>query len=428
MRREEPRSPGPGVYRVLGRLRARIDETIAERGLVYPWWIPALSLIGQAVAVLGALQSRDALWPPAPVAVAFPLVLAPGTLMLLGRRIPHWVEDGAALLAAAWLFGVPLATPGSFDWTPALLAIVTAAVVARSGLKPGLLVAGLSAAMIAAMAAGPGLALTPVQLIDIVLGLVVGSMLLYQMRALKAERIAREGERARATLAERERIAREIHDLVAHSLSVTLLQITGARHSLSDLRPGPGEDALEHAEEVAEIDAALADAERVGRQAMADIRQTVSTLAEGPGPTEPLPGGTDVAALVEQMSRAGLRIDFEQDGDPGRLAQALGLGVYRIAQESLANIAKHAPGSTARVRLRVTGDTARLTVRNAIASRAPAPGPTGSGLVGMRARAEQLGASLSSGRDGADWVVDLQVPLRERNGQLVCPRKVWRWA
>jgi len=399
------------------RLKARIEETIDEHGLIYPWWIPILSGIGALSAVIGALSLRDALLPPTPAALLIiALVVVPAAVMVVsGRHLPTWLETVAALVAGGMLLAIPLSGGRTFDVAPALLAVLTAEVVARDGVRNGLVVAMASEVMLVAAEIGPGIAGLPVHIVDIWLGFVIGYTLRWQMRALEAERAAREGEYARATLAERERIAREIHDLVAHSLSVTLLQITGARHALRDLDANvPGD--------IADVDEALADAERVGRQAMADIRQTVSTLADGPAPTEALPGGADIAGLVAQMERAGLAVDYDESGDPRRLAQATGLGLYRIAQESLANIAKHAPSSRARVRFSITSQQARLEVRNALPAGTVVDG-RGSGLAGMSARAEQLGATLAAEPRDGEWLVDLKVPLRERNGLLSCPWK-----
>ncbi|RNL75447.1 sensor histidine kinase [Nocardioides marmorisolisilvae] len=403
-------------------LKARIEETIAEHGLSYPWWIPILSGVGQLGAVIAALSLRDALLPPNLLAVAVLfLVVVPAAMMIVGKKhLPHWAETLAALVAAWLLLANHVTGDRTFDVAPALLAVVTAEVVARDGVRNGLIVACVSEAMLVATEIGPGLAGLPVHIVDIWLGFVIGYTLRWQMRALEAERAAREGEYARATLAERERIAREIHDLVAHSLSVTLLQITGARHALRDLDANvPGD--------IADVDDALADAERVGRQAMADIRQTVSTLADGPEPTEALPGGADIGSLVAQMKGAGLSVQYAEAGDPHRLAQATGLGLYRIAQESLANIAKHAPTSTARVQFEVTNQQAHLVVRNALPVGVVTDG-RGSGLAGMSARAEQLGATLAAEAVDGDWLVDVRVPLRERNGLLSCPLKVRKLA
>jgi signal transduction histidine kinase len=125
------------------------------------------------------------------------------------------------------------------------------------------------------------------------------------------------------------------------------------------------------------------------------------------------------------MERAGLSVDYAESGDPQRLAQATGLGLYRIAQESLANIAKHAPKSRAKVRFTVTSNQAHLEVRNAMPAGVVADG-RGSGLAGMSARAEQLGATLAAEARDGDWLVDVRVPLRERNGLLSCPIRVTR--
>lgn len=410
---ETATTPAPSV---VGWLRTRIEEHIEEHGLAYPWWIPVVAILGQVGAVLIALSLREALWPVAPETAALVLVLLPGLWMIgLNRHLSHWAETVAGLAAAVLLLWNPVHAGTAFDVAPALLALITAEVVARDGVRNGIVVGAISLGLITAAALGPGLASPAVHLVDVPLGFVVGYMMLWQMRALAAERAAREGERERATLAERERIAREIHDLVAHSLSVTLLQITGARHALRDLDEESGGTSV-----VGEVDDALADAERVGRQAMADIRQTVSTLAEGPADTQALPQGTDIAALVAQMERAGLAVEYAETGDPGRLAQATGLGLYRIAQESLANIAKHAPGSTARVSFEVTSRQARLVVANTLPAKVDTDG-CGSGLAGMNARAEQLGATLTTKPVSGDWVVELTVPLRERNGVLSCP-------
>ena len=141
------------------------------------------------------------------------------------------------------------------------------------------------------------------------LGLMAGAMLHTQSRALAAERSALAVEHDRATMAERNRIAREIHDLVAHSLSVTMLHITGARRLLADSAGSEGDDVDEAIE-------ALRDAERVGRQAMNDIRQTVSELATEGDPNRALPSADDLpgARRVRSRRRAASRAT-PSDGD-----------------------------------------------------------------------------------------------------------------
>lgn len=418
-----PRTDGwAGPLRSGARLvRARIEDNIARHGLAYPWWVPLVSTLGQVACVVIALALRDAVWPPDPLFLTVVLILWPSAVQLLaGRLTPWWLEAATIVAAATWLLSDPVAHTGSatltIDTAPALLALMTAEIVAREGVRLGVLVGVLSVAIIGVAVGSGDLTGGPVHLVDVLLGFVIGSMMRAQMRALTAERAARAKERERATLAERERIAREIHDLVAHSLSVTLLHITGARHALRDV-----DEADSSGFDVAEVDAALADAEQVGRRAMADIRQTVSTLTDGPSATQALPGAADISALVAQLQLAGLPVEYVEEGDPGKLAHGTGLGLYRIAQESLANVAKHAPTATARVRFSVEQRRARLTVRNALPAH-HVTDDSGSGIAGMRARAEQLGATVVAGPDGEDWVVDVRLPLQLRDGELWCGR------
>jgi signal transduction histidine kinase len=408
------------------RLRARMEHNIAAHGLAYPWWVPIVSTLGQVFCCLVALGLRDELWPPHLMALTLVLVIWPSVTQLVGGRlVPWWLEALGMAAAAGWLLSEPVTGTTTIDTAPALLALLTAEVVAREGVRLGSAVGVLSMVAIGVVAGTTSLSGGPVHLLDVVLGFVIGGMLRAQMRALTAERAARATERQRATLAERERIAREIHDLVAHSLSVTLLHITGARHALRD-----ADDSGTPAFDTADVDAALADAEQVGRRAMADIRQTVSAMTDGPPETQALPGAADVRGLVAQMELAGLAVEYAEDGDPAMLAPGTGLGLYRIAQESLANIAKHAPQETARVRFSVSARRARLTVVNdlpagAVPDRA-VDAHGGSGLAGMQARAEQLGATVVAGPDAGEWVVDLRLPLVQRDGELWCGRKLPR--
>ncbi len=400
----------------LRAIRDRIEVNCLPRGILYPWWVPVVGFTGQVTLVVVALALRDAFWPLHPVVLTLPLVLAAPVVQLgFGRWLPWWLDGLGAFAAATWLLWVPPNLDvAQIDAAPALLAFVAAETTARDGIRPGLAIGVLSYGVLGAAALGPGVAAIPVHVIFLEIGFVVGAMLLWQMRALVAERAAREVAWQQATTAERERIAREIHDLVAHSLSVTLLHITGARHALRDVATGaaPAEDA------VAEADGALADAEQVGRRAMADIRQTVSALTTAATP-QALPGAADIAALVREVDQAGLHVEYDERGDLATLPSATGLGLYRIAQESLANVVKHAPGSTARVSLSVGRGSARLLVRNELnGARGKRSDGLGSGLAGMHARAAQLGATLSAGEVDGDWLVDVRVG--QRSLELPC--------
>jgi signal transduction histidine kinase len=396
----------------LGMLRAarqRIEDSCLARGILYPWWVPLLGTAGQVVCTALALDQRDALWPLDPLVLTLPMVLAPSVVQFGWRVwVPWWLDALPALVATGWLLSVQptydVLSP--VDAAPGLLAFVIAEITARDGVLRGTVVAAASYALLGAAAIGSGLVGLGVYAVFLEVGFVVGAMLLWQMRALVAEREAREAAWQQATTAERERIAREIHDLVAHSLSVTLLHITGARHALRDVVDGSASPA----DAIDEADAALGDAEQIGRRAMADIRRTISAMSESDtGLRQPLPGAADIAALVRQTAEAGLDVRYDEQGDPSRLSGAAGLGLYRIAQESLANVAKHAPSTATRVRFSVGRTGAHLTVRNRLDGQVRPPDGVGSGLAGMQARAEQLGATLTAGPSGQEWVVDVRL-------------------
>jgi signal transduction histidine kinase len=200
-----------------------------------------------------------------------------------------------------------------------------------------------------------------------------------------------------AVAAERQRIAREIHDVVAHTLSVTMLYVTGARLAL---RRDP-----------AEAEEALFAAEKLGRESLAEIRRTVGLLAPGASGTEaPMPTAADVPELVDEFHAAGLDVELTLLGDPTTLPPATGLALYRIAQESLTNVVKHAPGTRAAVRIEIGSAATSLRVRNALGGSARNGNGDGLGVRGMQQRAELLGGTLHAGARNGEWLVEAEVP------------------
>ncbi len=402
------------------RFRQRIEDICLEHGLAYPWWVPAVSHVATIVCVLLSLGVRGDLWPVGLPYLAIVLVSVPVVLDLwLLRWLPWYLDIAGGIIVAVWLMNAQ-PVHGNLDLVPSLLMFLTAETTARDGIRLGAATGSISAAVIIEAALATGGHNVAVELLGVLLGYVVGAMLRWQMRALVAEREARQQAWQSATAAERQRIAREIHDLVAHSLSVTLLQVTGARHVLGDITEGSVTETL------AEADLALADAERVGRQAMADIRRTVSTLAAGPSPMAPLPGACEIADLVDQFRRAGLEVDYDESGDLAGVEGPVGLGLFRIAQESLSNAAKHGAGPVT-ARLQVDADRAVLEVSNVGRAGPKARMETkadslGSGLAGMKARAEDLGAALSAGPTANGWRVEVVVPLGAKRALFAhCP-------
>ncbi|RJO75005.1 histidine kinase [Nocardia panacis] len=388
--------------RIRERIRAFVRHPVAtfyaaleELPYDYP---PALILLSDAAAgVVGIVASaqRAGYWPtPLPV-LAMVLLFFSLPLFCLSGLLPHPISLGAAGLAAAAAF---LLQPVPADFAPFVLVVAVGQVSAITSRRVSIAFGLVAVAeLIGFVLAGPYEGL-PMYCGGVVLGWLVGVMLQHQRRYLYQEREYQEIRAVRAADAERGRIAREVHDVIAHSLSVTLLHLTAARHSLQTDR------------DVDEAVAALTDAERLGRQAMADIRRTIGLLDARPAGSAPEPGLADFTDLVGDFVRAGLRVDYAATGEVAVVSPAVGLALYRIGQESLANVVKHAPDSTVRVRLGVDAALAELTVDNTLPARPTRTG-RGMGLSGMRRRAELLGGRIVAGPRGTGWSVRVRFPL-----------------
>jgi signal transduction histidine kinase len=218
-----------------------------------------------------------------------------------------------------------------------------------------------------------------------------------QLRAAQAK-IA-----AEAATDERRRLAREIHDVIAHSMTVTMLHITAARLALQD-RPASVDDAID----------ALTEAETQGRRSLADIRQTVGLLTTDEAPlAPPAPGADELPELVDSYAAAGVHVDCEVTGDLHRLSPATGVGVYRLVQEGLANAAKHAPGSAVSVSVKVQRRKVGVVVTNGapVGNSLPVGSGGGLGIPGMTERVKQLGGRLRAGPEGHGWELHADLPV-----------------
>jgi signal transduction histidine kinase len=386
----------------------RIEMTSLEHGVAYPWWMGVLCKSGQVLAAAMAFLQRDAFGTWQFAAVLALLLLPIAYELVTATWLPSWmrVQPNAAVFTVILM--VPIAANITIDAAVVVLALMVADFQARDGSQVGVVVALLAAAALPLLDSVGDTPAFLLSLFAIALGLEGGYMVRWGARALFAERQARAEAYERATLAERDRIAREIHDLVAHSLSVTMLQVTAARRILNDL-PDP-------TNEISEAVDAMADAERIGRQAMSDIRQTVSGMSSSSG-RQPLPTAEDLPGLIEQFRAAGQRVEFTSAGDVSGLSAPVSLGLYRVAQESLANVVKHADGGAAEVDLEVTNHQVRLTVRNPAAPARTPDDAFGTGLAGMKARVEQLGGHLTAGRGGDAWIVQAIVPRQAPSGR-----------
>ncbi|ASX02940.1 sensor histidine kinase [Mycobacterium intracellulare] len=392
-------------------LRAAADhvrELLRRRSELIPVGITWAALISVDLAlvlggVIGTLQRPVS---DLPVALtAFALALSPSFAFLIFNMKmtpgPLWATWSVS--SALTLFGT--STPIHADFAPALLVLMVLVVATLASVLGGLLATASAAAMLLAASALHRLDTVVLYLGFITVGWLLGYLMRTQ-RLLLAEQIAaQEALAEHAAADERRRIAREVHDVIAHSLSITLLHVTGARRALQQDRDV--DDAVD----------ALEQAEKLGRQAMADIRRTVGLLDNWPtktAQTTPEPGIDDVAALVEGFQQAGLGVTLCVEGPTDHVSPAVGLALYRITQESLANIAKHAPESKASVVLDISPASARLAVSNLVpAAVVAARSPEGRGLRGMRQRVDLLGGALDAGPTRDGWSVCAEIPLQE---------------
>jgi signal transduction histidine kinase len=240
----------------------------------------------------------------------------------------------------------------------------------------------------------------------IVVGVFADRLRAAQTHAVESERrvaelqLERQEQEAAAT-AERERLAREVHDVVAHSVSVMTVQSTAARRVIERDR---GRAAV-----------ALEAIERTGREALAEIRRVISVLRPVPAAADLAPqrGIDDLDALAAQVRATGLEVTLCFEGDRPRVPAALDLSVYRIVQEALTNTLKHARASRADVVVRYAdGAIEVVCTDDGVGAAAHSNGGSGHGLIGMRERALMLGGALDTGSDAdGGYTVRARLPL-----------------
>ena len=231
--------------------------------------------------------------------------------------------------------------------------------------------------------------------------------LLARELALRNERleVEREAQAAAAVSEERRRIARELHDVVAHSLSVMVVQSGAARRVLD--------------EDADEAVAALSEVERSGRQALSELRRLLGLMRDGDADAavrEPQPTLAGLDDLIRRAREAGLPTELRQEGEPFPLPMGCDLAAYRVVQESLTNALKHAgDGAHAKVVMRWTEKGLELDISDTgrgLAAASPDLGaPLGQGLVGMRERVALCGGDLQAGpRRGGGFRVRARIP------------------
>jgi signal transduction histidine kinase len=383
----------PGVIRRFWSRHPRLTDVLVAAAFT----VPAVSASLLIAAVPDSVRNPEL----APLGAA---VYAVGGAALLWRRRRPW-----AVLVVAWaisLVGVPVWD--SVDVTLMAFALYALAVygsvrAAWIGLAGSALVTATGSGVIAAIAIESNVPVTAANfsqigalLIVVLVGINIANRRRYVVALLdRAAQLARERDQtARLAAAdERARIAREMHDIVSHGLTV---MVTLAEGSAATTAADPERAAV-----------AMRQVAGTGRQALTDMRRMLGLLDDGlPGELGPQPGLEDLAALVERFRAAGLRVTVSAEGIPPA-DPAEQLTVYRIVQESLTNVLRHsASGADVTVDVRYGPAGVVITVTNdGPVVAAPLPG-SGRGTVGMRERVALYGGTVESGpRPGGGWTV-----------------------
>jgi signal transduction histidine kinase len=368
----------------------------------------AVVLVTGAIIAVGVAVRAD----PSTLPLALTLGLAAATVLVLRWRAPTatFAVSGGLVLA---LFAV--------DRTAGVVAVIAPAIALYSlALSRGRihLVGAVAAAAAAVVVADffladhhtNALTLQTAAHVALVAIPVLAAEALRNRRAyvrLLLERLEladreREEEAQHRAEQERLRIARELHDVVAHTLTTINVQAGVAAHR-SERDPRHARDAL-------------ATIEAASHEALDELRAILGVLRDtsnGTAPLEPAPDLAAVGALIEQARSTGFDVSFAVEGDePQRVSEAVQLAAYRIIQESLTNARRHARGAAARVSLSFGVDRLRLAIENETDHANGANGKPGVGILGMLERATALGGTLEARRSEERFRVEAELPYR----------------
>jgi signal transduction histidine kinase len=400
-----------------GRLRWRPPRSVWDGlGVVTATALIVLGSLGESYPSNPADRLPDGASPPP--WPAYLLVTAAGLALALRRRRP----------VAVWVFTVVTVSAYSmlgFVYGAALIAptIALYAVVAVSSTRQAVVFGGISIAvlMLAGGVLGPypplggPVTVVPFELLVAVgLGMAAANRRAYiaeiQDRAERAER-SRDEEARRRVDSERLRIARELHDVVAHTMATISVQAAAAAHVLVD-------PPAEATEAITAIRAASTEGLRELRAILNVLRQ-----ADDRDPVQPTPGLDQLDVLVATVRRAGLPTSVRVAGDLPALPPAVDAAAYRIIQESLTNVLRHAGPATATVTLAVVDGCLTIRVGDSGGGphRRPGDAPPGHGLIGMRERAASAGGALEAGPGpGGGFEVRATLPVAG-HAQAVAP-------
>ncbi|HEU4973986.1 MAG TPA: sensor histidine kinase [Baekduia sp.] len=381
------------------------------RDLRRDYWFDVLIAVLAVVAVLEVVLGRGA--PGAPTTTLWFCVPAVAVLVVPVFARRRFAFAGPAAywpLAAGISFVDPLLIPYASALFPIGMADAFLLGNLRDSRRAALGLTVVVASSVVLVANIPGhsvdeLVFVPLEFaISWVAGLAVRAR---AVQAEVAERRAAQAEEERdaaarvAVAEERARIARELHDIVAHAVSVMVLQVGAVRHKLPDT--------------LAEDREALRGVEQVGRSSLAEMRHLLNAMRDHREDLElePQPGLDRLDALLEDVGRAGLPVRLRVDGDRVELPRGVDISAYRIVQEGLTNALKHAHATRADVALQYVGDQLRIEVSDN--GRGPVTrNGHGHGLVGIRERVKLYGGEMSTATaDSGGFTLRARLPLTQ---------------
>ena len=380
------------------------------------WWLVPLAILALGAVDLaqnGSMSSsgNNVTFPGPVTAHAVFLLLV--TVPLCWRfRAPATVAIVVTVAAAAWDLAMFSAKgqPPIEPWLAILVAVF--ALASRVDGRRLLVAASVAGCLYLAGAvrgelAGQGIGNVLPAVLFYVLVFVLGRMVHAHRRHAsdqqdRAQRLERDHEvlAARAVANERSRIARELHDVIAHSMSVIVVQAAAERRVLA-----PGQDSTAET---------LESIEQAGRQAMTELRRLLGLLRKSDSELSlaPQPGLGELGDLVAEVREAGVQVDMRTDGDLAVLPRGLDLTAYRIVQECLTNVLKHSGAHRVEVSLCRRGRCIDIEVTDDGTS-GGAPSRSGFGLIGMRERVSVYGGTVQAGhRDGGGFRVHARLPVK----------------
>jgi signal transduction histidine kinase len=388
-------------------VRARAAQRLhRQRGILRP--LGLLVVVAVAVGVLNGHPAPAAHGGGFAVAVALVVFAAALAFAVRRRFVELAVPAQAAVIAAMGAAGVALVAlqprgatelaGGAAVW----LAVARLPVPTAAGLAAATTIGlGVAEAVVGGSAAAVAAALLLCALLALVASFVAQARASQETTELLLARLedAREQQLEAAALAERGRIAGELHDVLAHALSAAALQLQAARK------------LAERDEASLEVRVALDRAGTLVRDGLANARHAVGALRG-----DRLPGVDELESLVAGFrTNAATDVTLTVEGSPRALSPEASLALYRGAQEALTNVGRYAPGAATLVHLRYGQDRTTLTIEDSLAAAAPpADGLAGvgggNGLRGLRERLERLGGTLDAGPTAGGWRVRLELP------------------